>query len=118
MRAASRRPTGTAATNRNCFQRLRFGDSAAVGGDSSVVVFALLVTPVSVVVVSDDMVSDVVVSEVIGSADVVVLAVVVIGVGTAAFGRLEWFAVCTTANTIATNTSTPPTPAATTAVVV
>jgi hypothetical protein len=79
-----------------------------------VVVVVVLVMPMSVVVVSDD----VVVSEVFVSDDVVVVVVVVIGVGTAGLGRLAWFAVCTTANTIPTIKRTPSTPAATTAGVV
>ena len=116
MRAASTRPMMTAPNNRNCFQRLRFGDSPVVGGDSSVVVVALAV-PVSVVV-SDDVVLDVVVSLDVVPVDVVVVVVAVIGVGMAGFGRLDWFAVCMTANTIATMTRTPSPPAATTAVIV
>jgi hypothetical protein len=106
----------TAPNSRICFPRTRFGDWPVDGCDLSVVVVALVV-PVSVVT-SDGVVSDVVVSVVVDSVDVVVVAVVDIGVGTAGLGRLDWFEVCTTANTIATITRTPSPPAATTAIVV
>jgi hypothetical protein len=117
MRAASSRVIPTAPNNRNRFHRPRFGDSAVVVGDSLVVV-VVLVLPASVVVVSDDAVSEVGVREVVVSDDVMVVVMVVIGAGEARLGRLEWSAVCTTANTIPTITRTPSTPAATTARVV